>query len=584
MHGWVRRRLPALLLLLLLLGLMAPPSTAGSIGGLGQVRYGVSIQKGFDTCAAPSESTMQTWWTNSPYWDVGIYIGGANRGCSQANLNSTWTTNVHNQGWSYYLIWVGPQVPARCTARTYSSYMTYDTTTAKNEGAAEADKAVNAAYNLGFTGLNMYYYDLEGYTPDSPSDLTQCRAVAKAFIDGWVERLHTQFGEKGGVYGSTCNTYMGDFNTITNKPDTVWFAHWNGKPSVWETLASCLPDTAFTGDKRMHQYLGDVTETWGNITMNIDTDCSDGLVTPEGHSTTDAACTAPRGSAAPSSMAFSSASDGWVLTGDGLFTTADAGSSWAEATPTNLDASELQGAFFLDKAHGWAASFGVSGDRPALIVHQTADGGKSWKESAVPVSPLSAGPVSLNFVDPLHGWAVVREESSSNFRFGQLFRTTDGGATWTELSIPIGESVRFLNATTGWVAGGPAGDQLYVTHDAGSTWEPVKVAEGALTNHLPVFQNEREGLLPVTNAGPEGGVAFYETKDGGATWTLAPRAMGLSKGSALTNLSFTSPEIGWALRQQSACTGFKTGCRITTDLVRTTDGGRSWTAMPLPKR
>ena len=42
--------------------------------------------QGFDTCAAPSATHLDTWWRSSPFTSVGIYIGGANRGCAQPNL------------------------------------------------------------------------------------------------------------------------------------------------------------------------------------------------------------------------------------------------------------------------------------------------------------------------------------------------------------------------------------------------------------------------------------------------------------------------------------------------------------------
>lgn len=44
--------------------------------------------QGFDTCSAPSFDKMREWWVYSPYYYVGIYIGGINRGCSQPNLSS----------------------------------------------------------------------------------------------------------------------------------------------------------------------------------------------------------------------------------------------------------------------------------------------------------------------------------------------------------------------------------------------------------------------------------------------------------------------------------------------------------------
>jgi hypothetical protein len=127
---------------------------ATSVGGSGGTRYGVSQNKGFDTCSAPTTSQMQAWWNYSPYWDTVIYMGGVSRGCSQPNLTKTWVTDAHNQGWSFYLTWVGPQAP--CTGFTYK--FSYDTFDAFHQGKAEADKADAAAYNLGFTGYNIYYY------------------------------------------------------------------------------------------------------------------------------------------------------------------------------------------------------------------------------------------------------------------------------------------------------------------------------------------------------------------------------------------------------------------------------------------
>src|SRR3954468_17118249 len=56
------------------------------------------VGNGFDACTAPSDKTMSRW-LKSPYRNVGVYIGGANRACSQPNLNAGWVTTVHGQGW-----------------------------------------------------------------------------------------------------------------------------------------------------------------------------------------------------------------------------------------------------------------------------------------------------------------------------------------------------------------------------------------------------------------------------------------------------------------------------------------------------
>ncbi len=48
-------------------------------------------------------------WLKSAYRAVGIYIGGVNRGCAQANLTSAWISRIQAQGWHYWPFYVGLQ-------------------------------------------------------------------------------------------------------------------------------------------------------------------------------------------------------------------------------------------------------------------------------------------------------------------------------------------------------------------------------------------------------------------------------------------------------------------------------------------
>jgi hypothetical protein len=257
-------------------------SLATPIGGAGQVRYGVSKQKGFDACTAPSTSAMQTWWNFSPYWDIGIYIGGVNRACSQPNLTSSWASSAHNMGWSFYLTWVGLQAP--CVNSPNSTFSS-DPATAASQGQQAADNAVIAASNLGFDGTNVYYFDLEAYnTGDST-----CRTAVKSFINGWSSRVQSYWGEKAGVYGSGCGSAVDDWASIGTPPNDVWIADWNLDPDVWGLCN--VPNTHWTSDQRLHQYRGGHSETWGGVAISIDNDCADGQVVPHGHGTGgDPAC------------------------------------------------------------------------------------------------------------------------------------------------------------------------------------------------------------------------------------------------------------------------------------------------------
>src|SRR6187551_430503 len=60
----------------------------------------------FDACTAPSVGTMQKW-LSSRFRAVGIYIGGANRACSQPQLSSQWVAAVRQQHWKLLPLYVG---------------------------------------------------------------------------------------------------------------------------------------------------------------------------------------------------------------------------------------------------------------------------------------------------------------------------------------------------------------------------------------------------------------------------------------------------------------------------------------------
>ncbi len=240
---------------------------------------GISQQKGFDTCTAPAQSFMDTWWAQSPYWNIGIYIGGANRACSQPNLSAQWVSD--NRLWGMLPIWVGPQMPKpECQQHTaWNANISLDPATAHNQGRSEAAAAYSAAGNLGMDRPGMpIIYDLEAYGGGTKA-LSTCIAAAKAFIDGWVEWLHVSPAQKAGVYGSQCASYLRELRSIDHVPDFIWFAWWNGNPDPYNTSSSCpIGASDWANHQRHKQYAGNVTETYGGKSRLIDRDCSDGPV------------------------------------------------------------------------------------------------------------------------------------------------------------------------------------------------------------------------------------------------------------------------------------------------------------------
>ncbi len=233
---------------------------------------GAFTGRGFDTCTAPSQSAMNAWRNSSPYRAIGIYISGASRSCAQPNLTATWVTNQVNNGWRLIPIELDKQAP--CGTR--QPKMSSSPTTARGEGAASATRAVNAAKALGIPPGSAIYNDIEHY----PSNAS-CKAAVLSYLSGWTERLHA-LGYLSGVYSSgssgitdVCSEYQ---NAAYTRLDHLWIAWWNGQANT--DAGPYCPAAYYANRQRLHQYAGEVTETWGGVTIHIDRDYLDVSATP----------------------------------------------------------------------------------------------------------------------------------------------------------------------------------------------------------------------------------------------------------------------------------------------------------------
>lgn len=606
------------LLVGLVVGLVGVPRSASAMGIV------VSTKQGIDKCAAATVSQMQTWWSSSPYWSTNVYIGGSSRGCAQANLSSSWVSSLNTQGWDFIPTWVGPQAP--CT--TFGSRLSSDPATANSQGRAEADKAITAATSFGLGSPSMLYYDMEAYNTGNAS----CRAAVKSFINGWTTRL-AERGQRSGVYGSGCSTAMSDFASISKPPDDVWLAHWiystyTSTASVFGV--SCVSDGYWSGQQRIRQYTGGHNETYGGITFNIDSDASNGQVQGNYPRTPEYSPIQQPDRVSGSELHMLSASEGWTIAGGKLRWTSDAGQTWRDID-TGLSGMLTTG-LFLDSQHGWLALVSPPGfDGSAdLQLASTTDGGQTWKATTVHNFRLDDGdvldsPMNIDFINAQTGWVAVRLATSSNFSRGMLFRTGDGGLTWQEGTLPIGATVHFLDANTGFTAGGAGGNELYRTFDRGDTWERLDLAglgsdATQVFYALPTFTSAQDGIIPVTMTGSGGAsVVFFATHDRGLSWGLVgevpvakepgaslPVAIvsatswiiantvtdevhlvsNTGKTPSVTTLitwpagivamGFTSPSMGWVRTETVSCSGFKQ-CESSSALLTTANGGQSWT-------
>jgi photosystem II stability/assembly factor-like uncharacterized protein len=278
------------------------------------------------------------------------------------------------------------------------------------------------------------------------------------------------------------------------------------------------------------------------------------------------------------------ATTGWaegpVVKGWRVLRTSDGGTHWQDVTPPGVSAlaGELP-AYFLNASVAWVAA--PEGDGGTLLFFRTTDGGQTWQQKG---SLQSVSPAYLSFVNAQDGWALADLNGATGNETATLYRTTDGGGTWVQVSstgippekgtIPFAGTKRgltFLNASTGWLTGfSNVGLLLYVTHDAGVTWQqqtlplPSGVTEEQLEIIPPTFFNARDGILPVQVYIPTGGsenLVVYVTHDGGATWHSTAQVHASDR-----IVAFADATHGWA------SDGSK--------LFATTDGGQQWSQLP----
>jgi hypothetical protein len=225
----------------------------------------------FDACQAPSQEAMDVWRERSPYWGVGIYTSGVNRYCDvQENLSPEWVAEQDAQGWLMLPIHVGLQASCRGDVKRWdlmSGDPTDDYAQARAQGRDAAREAVAAAESYGIAARSTLWYDLEAFDISR----TSCREAALSLVTAWTRKLH-ELGYRSGFYSSALSgiRMLDDARVDTTDsytlPDMVWIADWNGKA---DTRSEYVSDDGWQG-ARVHQYEGGHDETYGGVTINVD--------------------------------------------------------------------------------------------------------------------------------------------------------------------------------------------------------------------------------------------------------------------------------------------------------------------------
>lgn len=132
-------------------------------------------------------------------------------------------------------------------------------------------------------------------------------------------------------------------------------------------------------------------------------------------------------------------------------------------------ANALVEVLFIDENTGFASGNNATG----AVILKTTDGGTTW-------STIYNGPIAGEYV-----WKLQILQSNPNVMFGaieavapnhgKLLKSTDGGVTWTTKNAPEPEiqAVGFVDENHGWMGGHDTG--FYETTDGGDTWTNTTV-------------------------------------------------------------------------------------------------------------
>ncbi len=340
---------------------------------------------------------------------------------------------------------------------------------------------------------------------------------------------------------------------------------------------------------------------------------------------------------------------GWALGDDRVtvYRTSN-GVRWTASETTRHVPRSAYGSilYAVSAQEAWYA-FTVNGSRIGL--YHTLDGGRHWNYHKIPFTyipglqgsdPLG-GPVAMSFVTSEDGWLLAAPEHGMSTEPGVLYRTRDGGRTWRVVastyarggtpSLPFSGDISFSGVREGWLVGSQtstAPSLIYRTTDGGEYWHEVSFpstrvlsheamsavstplfceAQGATaiafrgTGSTVIYETRNSGdswqfayasttpdpaayqIVDIVRAGPKilavtydsefNSISYVEGNDWSAsTWTLSGRIPQrfLPTGARVSELDFVSPMIGWVIITRTG---------HLPSVLRTGDGGKTWSTI-----
>jgi len=223
--------------------------------------------------------------------------------------------------------------------------------------------------------------------------------------------------------------------------------------------------------------------------------------------------------------------------------TVNGGETWVNVLDLSFPYAIINGIYFTTTEKGW-----ISTNTEQLF--RTTDGGATWNDS---LNMLSTG-VQILFVNELHGWV---------FNYANFYRTTDGGENWTlhiTSFFPSQTNFYFIDQNTGWFGKHNYSNESKIikTTDGGITWNSIHTKHLFTINSI-FFLNGLTGWI----AGNSG--MIFKSTDGGENWSMQH-----------SNLSHSINKI-YMINESTGWLG-----AYGPRMAYTTTGGEAWQSVNKP--